>query len=435
MFGHRCCFNSFYSLAVAAFLSILLNGCIGFTSTPQSKTNLLAPTYTKVPVDTPLPTVTITRTIQPTRTSLPTTAPYNKIPEQVDDGWQTASLVAVGIDPLWISKMLGSIYLGDRSGDSLTTPKGRDDYQNIHSILIVKDGYLVFEEYFYYFSREISHAQASVTKSITSLLAGLAIEQGYLDSVEEKVLPYFPEYLPLGQEDERKENITIEDLLTMRHGMACDDWDPTFRDTYVMSFLEPDAIESILNINMEFPPGSHYSYCTVSTIVLGGVLTKATGMKVPEFANQALFDPMGIKSTSWTAWVYIPGGWTDTGGGLNLLPRDMAKIGLMMLQNGKWNGKQIISEDWVHQSTQEHVILDSDHSWGSGYGYLWRLGNKRIMGSIARSFYALGGGGQVIAIFPELNMVIVITAGNYENDEGQSFEIMERFILPAVLGY
>jgi CubicO group peptidase (beta-lactamase class C family) len=168
---------------------------------------------------------------------------------------------------------------------------------------------------------------------------------------------------------------------------------------------------------------------------LGGLLEKATGMKVPDFADQTLFDPLNITSTSWTTWVHVSGGWTDTGGGLNLMHRDMAKIGQMMLQKGEWNGEQLIPEDWVKQSTQEHVSWGGDPSWGNGYGYLWWLGNNQIMGSTARSYYALGGGGQVIAIFPDLNAVIVVTAGNYDQDEGQSLKVIDKFILPALLGY
>jgi CubicO group peptidase (beta-lactamase class C family) len=113
----------------------------------------------------------------------------------------------------------------------------------------------------------------------------------------------------------------------------------------------------------------------------------------------------------------------------------MAKIGQMMLQKGEWNGEQLIPEDWVKQSTQEHVSWGGDPSWGNGYGYLWWLGNNQIMGSTARSYYALGGGGQVIAIFPDLNAVIVVTAGNYDQDEGQSLKVIDKFILPALLGY
>ena len=120
-----------------------------------------------------------------------------------------------------------------------------------------------------------------------------------------------------------------------------------------------------------------------------------------------------------------------------MLPRDMAKIGLLVLQNGNWNGEQIISEDWIRLSTQEYSSLEPEQqpSWGRGYGYLWWLGDVRVIGSRVRSVCALGGWQQVIAVFPKLDMVIVINGGDDESYAGQVYEIMEGFILPAVLGY
>jgi CubicO group peptidase (beta-lactamase class C family) len=155
-------------------------------------------------------------------------------------------------------------------------------------------------------------------------------------------------------------------------------------------------------------------------------------MQIPKFAEQYLFGPLGIEKA---VWLSLRTGWTKTGANMLMRSRDLAKIGLLMLQNGNWNGEQIIPEDWVQLSVQEHVTLESGDSWGSGYGYLWWLNDKRIIGSKVRSFMALGGGGQVIAVFPELNMVIVITGIHYDSDEGKQYEIMERFILPAALGY
>jgi CubicO group peptidase (beta-lactamase class C family) len=375
-----------------------------------------------------------TATIRPTPTPIPAITPYDKIPEQTSDGWKTTSLVEVGINPVRINKMLSFIYRGDNSDDTLYTPDGNPKYQNIHSVLIVKDGKLVFEEYFYGYQQDAYHNLASVTKSITSLLVGLAIEQGYIKGVQEVVLPYFPEFLPLDQPDDLKSGITIEDLLTMRHGLECDDWDPSSVTYHVNNFElnQPNAIEATLNLPMEAVPGSQYSYCSASTVVLGGVLTKALGMSLAKFANFNLFFTLGVQRAVWT---YVPGGWVDTGGGMQMLPRDMARLGLMMLQNGSWGGEQIIPEEWVEQSIQAHVPLEINSTWGNGYGYLWWLSDVQIFGATVHSFAASGAGGQVIAIFPRLDMVVVITGGNYQNDEGQPFQIMEEFILPAALGY
>jgi CubicO group peptidase (beta-lactamase class C family) len=418
-------------LLVLCFQLLLLSACdLGPTA---GDTNTQTPT--SLPSTTPISI--------PTLTPIPTTAPYNKIPEQINDGWQTASLIDVGINPIIMNRMLEVIYHGDKSGDTLLLPNGIEKYTDIDGILIVKDDLLVFEEYFSYHYIGNRHRIYSATKSITSLLVGLAIEQGYLRGVDEKILPFFPEYLPLKVPDENKENITVHDLLTMRHGWECDDHDPDSA-TYMYGNFEVnhmDQIRGTLNLPMETTPSSHFSYCNSSTIVLGGVLAKATGMSLPELAKQSLFEPLGIESVMWIPSPTWPSvtirepKWTDTGKGLDMRPRDMARIGLMMLHNGNWNGQQIIPADWIQESLQQHVTLDDNPRWGNGYGYLWWLSEVFIFGSNVHSFAAIGGGGQIIAVFPRMNMVVVFTGSNYETGEQQVLEILEEFILPAALGY
>jgi CubicO group peptidase (beta-lactamase class C family) len=396
------------------------------TPAPPMATRVLIPQIAAIVA----PTASASPTASPTRTPIPTLTPYDKIPEQTDDGWEVASLAEAGIDPIRISRMLRFIYHGDRSGDTLTLPNGARKYEQIHSILIVKDGRLVFEEYFYYYSRGSSHDLASATKSITSLLVGSAIAQGYLGGVDEEILPFFPEYLPLQEPGTGAETITIEDLLTMRTGWECDDWDPASRTYYMKPHPDdPDSIRAILNFPMETLPGSYFSYCTSGTAVLNAMIARASGAGLAQFANRALLKPLGIQGVVWDTSF---GGF---GGILLMRPRDMAKIGLLALQNGSWQGEQIIPEEWIRQSVQEHVALPFNDSWGNGYGYLWWLSDVQIGRTWVHSFAASGHGGQVIAVFPELNMVVVITGGNYEDDEGQPFQIMEKFILPAVLGH
>jgi CubicO group peptidase (beta-lactamase class C family) len=301
--------------------------------------------------------------------------------------------------------------------------------------LIVKDGFLVFEEYFYHHHRDNRHELASVTKSITSLLVGLAIEQGYLNGVDEKVLPYFPEYIPLRQEDDRVYDISLEDLLTMRHGWECDEWNPSSITAPRKNFdrRHPDLVAATLELPMVTDPGTHFSYCTPATVVLGGVLERATGERVASFAKRNLFDPLKIKHA---VWMSAPGGWTQTGAALEMLPRDLAKLGQLVLDRGMWRGHQVISEEWVDISTTGYVLMEpEEHSWDKSYGYLWRLGDIRVIGTRVESVFGMGGWMQVLLIFPDLDMVVVILGGDYEEHAGQPFEILERFILPAVLGY
>jgi CubicO group peptidase (beta-lactamase class C family) len=220
----------------------------------------------------------------------------------------------------------------------------------------------------------------------------------------------------------------------MRHGIDCNDWDPDSITYYEKDFPydQPDAIAATLNLPMLTLPGTRFSYCSASMMVLGAVIAKASGMSIPEYAKKYLLDPLGTKFSTWMSG---PGGVTDTAGSMEMRPRDMARLGQLVLQNGNWNGEQIVPEDWIRRSTQEHVALEFNQTWGKGYGYLWWLSDVQVAGTHIHSIAASGAGGQVITIFPELNMVIVITGGNYTNDEGQPFQIMERFILPAVLAH
>lgn len=409
-------------IAIILFV-LLLVGCGQAIPVATPSISLLSPTATKLP-----PTATL---YPPTRTPIPTFTPYGKIPEQVGDGWPTGSLVDARIDPIRISKMLEAIYRGKEQGDVPTNPNGSHKIENIDSILIVREGLLVFEEYFNYHSRTNAHDIASVSKSITSLLMGMAIEQSHIGSVQDKILTSFPEYLPLQQEDTRKDNITIEDLLTMRSGLECDDWDPASRSYYLKNQpSRDDEIEFILNIPLETAPGTNFSYCTWGTVVLNALLIKTTGMELPEYANKYLFQPLGIRSVSWGGPY---GTWKNTDGVALMTSRDMAKIGQLMLQRGKWDGEEIIPEAWIEQSTRQSEPLLFNETWGKGYGYFWWISDVPIAGKTYHSFAASGHGGQVIAVFPDVDMVIVLTGSNYEDDTGQPFEIMERYILPAIM--
>ncbi|MEI6309845.1 MAG: serine hydrolase [bacterium] len=409
----------------------LLVGCSpSVTSTPP--TTAPSPGASSISPLPSTPALSPTFYPLPSRSSTPNTVLYEKAPEQAGGGWEVASLAEAGIDPCPIEKMLQSIYKGRESGDTPTLPNGSPKYQNIHGILIVKDGRLVFEEYFYNFTRKTNHDLASVSKSFTSLLVGLAIEQGYLTSVQEKILPHFPDYLPVLEQDARKESIAIEHLLTMQSGMDCDDWDPASRTYYLNAQPDQaDEIKSILNYPMKTYPGSQFSYFTGGTSLLNALLITSTKIGLPTFADRFLFQPLGIKDVLWDdsseGWAYIDGISC-------MLPRDMARIGLLMLQKGTWQGQQVIPLAWIEQSTRKHVSLAFNETWGNGYGYLWWLSEAPVGGAVVRSFAASGNGGQVIAIFPELQMVVVLTGGNNdENDKGQPFQIMEDFILPAVL--
>jgi CubicO group peptidase (beta-lactamase class C family) len=354
-------------------------------------------------------------------------APTSNMPPQTGDGWQTADPASVGLD----AKKLDQAVAGIRDGT----------YQNVHSLLVVKDGKLVFEEYFrghtwsysgdqfrgdlVDFDRDTPHNLASVTKSFTSALVGIALDQGLIGGVEDKVFAYFPEYAHL-QED-RKDRITLEHLLTMRSGLEWNEMELPYdntRNDLVQLFRVPDPIEYILSKPLVAEPGTAWYYNGGGTNLLGEAIRTATGQRMDAFAEQYLFAPLGITNYEWD---HINADMIHASGNLQLRPRDMTKFGVLYLNDGMWNGQQIVSQEWVEASTQRRA----SPSWGGGYGYQWWLRTYDSGSNAVDAFYAAGWGGQQISVFPDLDMVVVFTGGNYVGDAPVD-EIITRFILPAV---
>ncbi|MCA9734314.1 MAG: serine hydrolase [Deferribacteres bacterium] len=343
------------------------------------------------------------------------------IPEQIDDGWATASLADVGLQEETVEEGIIRIQFGL--------------YKGVHSVLIVKDGKLVLEEYFSgvnadgystHFDRTMPHLLASDTKSITSALVGIAIDQHYIASVDEHVLPYFPQYNDV--HTEQKDHLTLEHFLTMSAGLQFDEWSYPYsddRNDHVAMNQSSDPVHFALALPMEAEPGTRFTYNSGLPITLGKIVEKASLMPLDEFAETYLFTPLGISDYSW--WRY-PNGTFQAGGGLDMLPRDMAKFGYLYLNNGMWQGEQIISREWIEQSVQNHIAIDS--YWN--YGYLWWLRTYEIDSRNYASYTARGWGGQYIHVFPDLNMVVVFTGGNFTTPDPTE-EILTRFILMAVL--
>jgi CubicO group peptidase (beta-lactamase class C family) len=348
-------------------------------------------------------------------------------PEQTDDGWQTASLGDVGIDEKEISKAVARIQ--------------HNTYQNVHSMLIVKDGKLVFEAYFggyawdydgdqfrgrrTDFDMNTTHNLASVTKSLTSALVGIAIDQGLIQGVDEPAFSFFPAYADL--EGEQKGKITLEHLLTMTSGLRWNEQELPYSDTtndLVQLFLVRNPVEYILAKPVVSEPGTKWYYNGGGTNLLGEVIREATGQRMDAYAEQVLFAPLGITNYEWD---HINPDMIHASGNLKLRPRDMAKFGYLFLNGGVWNGERIISREWVEESTSRHALP----RWADGYGYQWWLRTYHSGSEPVDSFYAAGWGGQRITVFPSLDMVVVFTGGNYVQEEPVD-EIITRYILPAV---
>jgi CubicO group peptidase (beta-lactamase class C family) len=343
------------------------------------------------------------------------------------DGWPTAGLHEVGLDEEKIAEAVGRVQDGT--------------YENIHSILIVKDGKLVLEEYFSgytwnyndpQFKGELTdygidtiHNLASVTKSITSALVGIAIDRGFIQAVDERVFLFFPEYSNLS--DEQKEVITLDHLLTMSSGLEWNEMELPYSSSnndLVQLFIVSDPIEYILAKPVVSEPGSKWYYNGGGTNILGEVIREATRMRMDDFAEQYLFEPLGITNYEWD---HINPDMIHASGNLKLRPRDMAKLGYLFLSGGVWNGERILSEEWVEESTRKQIVT----RWGGGYGYQWWIRTYQTDSGAVDSFFAAGWGGQRIVVFPGLEMVVVFTGGNYVEQEPVD-EIISRHILPAL---
>lgn len=299
----------------------------------------------------------------------------------------------------------------------------------IYSILIVKNGYLIGERYFQGYSRFHPCNVMSVSKSFLSALVGLALHNGYLESLDQKMVDFFPEYSSAGL-DPDIENITIRHLLQMRAG-----FDPSIED-YETNFSNwissSDWIQFILQWPLRDEPGMSFAYITAESHLLSAILTKSTGMSSLEFARQFLFTPLKISIYGWDR---DPGGYYTGGMGMYFTPRDMARYGFLILHNGGVDGEQIVPETWIRESLQRYSTGTT--AWGDltdiGYGYQWWLGRLGGRGC----YMALGYGGQYILIFPSLEMIVVVTSDHrfdkYTADEHERavLSLCNNYVLAA----
>jgi CubicO group peptidase (beta-lactamase class C family) len=300
------------------------------------------------------------------------------------EGWQTASPESQGLDSAKLAAVLDTI-------NSNQIP--------VHSWMIIRNGYIVLDTYFYPYDGTTLHDIASATKSITTTLIGIAADKGYL-SMDDTMLSFFPDRT-IANDNEWKQQITVRDLVTMTSGLHCDDkggeeW------TQAELRASDDWIQFVLDLEAIHEPGTVWAYCSPGSYMLSVILTKATGMSEAAFAEENLFGPLGIEEYYWPADENgINYGWGD----LALYPHDMAKIGQLWLNMGNWDGQQIVSRQWM----EEALTTQSGTDRGQDYGYgLW-LNNNEIF-----SYMASGRGGQEIAVAPQLGLVLVKTGGGYE---------------------
>ena len=313
-----------------------------------------------------------------------------------------------------------------------------EQFKNIGSILIARHGKLAYEDYI---AGDVTTLRdtRSATKSITAILVGIAIQEGKISSLEDKILALLPEHARrLQNPDPRKARITIEDFLTMSSSLECDDWNDASRGNEERMYLVEDWTQFILDLPIrgrmrvgeqnEPPPyGRYFSYCTGGVFALSEVLQKTTGLSADRYAEQKLFAPLGITSAQ---WVYSPLNIPQTGGGLRLTSRDLLKIAQLYLDGGRWHDRRIINEGWVRDSTRPHARIDDT----TEYGYLWWLKSFKNGEKSYPAFFMSGNGGNKVVVIPSLDLAAVITSTNY-NTRGmheQTEKILSDFILSAL---
>ncbi|MEO5647965.1 MAG: alpha/beta fold hydrolase [Chitinophagaceae bacterium] len=357
--------------------------------------------------------------------------PYKK-PAKLNDGIQTATLKDVGIDEKIIGAMNDSIVNGN--------------YPNIHSVLILRNNKLVYENYFpgtdeirgigdagfKEHHRDSLHDIRSVNKSVVGAAVLIAIAQDKIKSVDQPVFDFFPEYA--GYETGLKQQITIKHLLNMTAGLEWDeDKSDTTNDERRMN-NSPDAIDFVLRQPVVDTPGKKYNYSGGYTQLLAGIIEKATGMPIDKFTDLYLFKPLGIEKYTWHK---IRDGKPAAASGLRMRSRDMAKFGLLFINNGKWKGKQIIPAQLVEQTMSSQVSTPYSDSVAPHIGYsnqFW-IPTEIMKGKQVTWVQAQGNGGQIIIMDKLNNLVAVITAGNYnlKNLRRSSWDIYPNFIYPAVV--
>lgn len=298
-----------------------------------------------------------------------------------------------------------------------------DAIESIRSLLIQKNGEMITERYFDGNTAGRAMNIKSASKSIISLIVGIAVDKGFIESIEQPIRRYFPDYFEQIS-DSLKRTITVRDLLTMRSGLVT-----TSFHNYGRWVTSSDWVEYALEQPMVRQPGGDMVYSTGSSHLLSVIIEKASGMSTRQFAQKYLFEPMGINTAGWQQ---DPQGYDFGGNNMTMRPRDMLKIGQMVLNGGRFNDQQIVSRQWIRDSFKTYTRSNYNPY---DYGYMWW--NRHVGGY--KVFFAWGFGGQYIFMIPELDSVVVITSSLQNADQSRSykrpiFNLLENGIIPSVEG-
>ena len=342
-------------------------------------------------------------------------------PQQTKDGWK-----------------IENQFLGNETIQKMDSLIAANEFKEISSVVIAHRGKLIFENYYNDNTRDTKHNTRSSTKTITGTLIGTLIQNGSIASVNERASK-FSKVKNLQNPDKRKDKITIEDLLTMSSILECDDWEESSRGKEDRMYLIEDWVKFYWDLPIKgFPEwkprpeeskyGRSFSYCTAGVVVLGDIINNVSG-SLEKYADKALFSKLGITNYHWQI---TPTGIPMTGGGLGLRSRDLLKIGQLYLNKGKWNNEQIISEKFVEDSTKPHAEVGM---FDYEYGYLWWL-SKFGGEQKEEAFFMSGTGGSKIAVFPKLDLVVVLTSTYYSGgmkSHDQTTKLLDQYIVPEIV--
>jgi len=350
-------------------------------------------------------------------------------PASIGDGWPTATPESVGLD-------------GERLCGIAARLKQTE--ANVHAVVIVRHGKLVFEQYFagydepwgqgggpHNFEATTKHDMRSASKSVISLLVGIAIDRELIANADEPVVKFFPEYAAV--KSPGWDQVTLRHLLTMSSGMQWDEnrgWkDPKNDEPHLGN--EADPIRYILSKPIAKPPDTVWTYNGGGTDLLGNVIERVSGKPLEAFARETLFEPLGI--SDWE-WMKYGNGKVASAVGLRLRPRDAAKIGQLVLNRGAWGGRQIVSPEWIEQSIRPRFQAIGYFSGLFFYGQQWWMGRSIAQEKEVKWIAAMGSGGQRIFIVHDRDLVVMTTSGLYFRPyQGDgALDMMANFILPSV---
>ncbi|MGI8706317.1 MAG: serine hydrolase domain-containing protein [Sphingomicrobium sp.] len=313
------------------------------------------------------------------------------------------------------------------------------EFQKTTSVVVMRNGEIVHEAYYRGDSETLRNTR-SLTKTVAALLVGAAIDRGHIPNIQQPVMRWFGHYRPIDNPDPRKERITIEDFLTMSSLLECDDENSFSRGNEERMYLVEDWAKFALDLPVKgfapwvtppsrSPYGRAWSYCTAGVTTLGALLERATGKRLPPYADEVLHRPLGIESSEWQI---TPAGFAQAGGGTSYRTRDLARIAELIRNGGEWNGRQVISRQFIQAMTRPQAHVSDERG---DYGYLTWLPTYNTGPRSFRALAMLGAGGNWAVIIPELRVVAVITSENFGNRDAHALSqrLLEQMILPAIM--